>query len=796
MRNPISDANAGAAMDVAPSKVHATRAATVARTGNNQVIQDAAQKNQIASTLANAVGNFMGNKRKTELEQRYTEAFHKKGLDTGMTEYEKDLKRTGFTEFIYGGQSPEYQGALNAATRNASNAILLEEQEFVESQEGMAMTPQQYQQRIQQKITQYNAENFSDAPDAAFAFMKNWQDNSNELSRQQYKNNQVYQQQEARRTVAEGFQTDLDVYKNTLKSNPDRATKLGSKLYSFDNKPIGMSEAAYRNVLIEEGLTAVEAHDFAALQLMNASGITEGFTSKERKRYETAVNKIDQDNVNMIDAARLSYEEVIENPASSSADVTRARQMYDSARIQVSARDTLTAKHLKTISGADRWRGVLGNQYQAKLEAEEAERIANKVSRVNAIADDFEVSMLANTDAASRREAVAKRLDYIAVARVDPTLDQGVRDELNSEFVKLRKQLDTWESQEATRKRKDDELILKREQEEQERIVGIQSLLDGGGYVTATTEEQKVHIKGAVDSVMKQVLPDQALSDIDRIEQVFSNPQTTSKALRGMGKFSGYMVDSPEIKTAIKNLASNLQANLSGVDNNEFTAQQIQNMKSLQVVKTLAPTLYNKAFTLDEQVVNSALIHAMNTKQAPKETLRLLAQVEQRKGTDFAGNLKPDELAQLSVGNAPRDIQDTVYTVYKNHLVLGEDAAVQAAREFAQGYNTVAEGVPVRYGSTFEPVLGRNLDDTMKILGKTYKTGDTFKTGLTRVLSSLVGGSEDKQGNKLRNLKQVPDVRVSVLDGNLVFELNGRFEVLSRSELENEINGYTEWRNN
>lgn len=795
MRSPIEDANAGAATDVAPSKKHAVRTATVAQVGNNKSTQKAAQVNQIASTLASALGNFMEGKRKTEMEQRYTKAFHDQGLKTGLSEYQKDLKRTGFTEFIYGGQSPEYTGALNASARNASNAMMLEEQEFVESREGMSLTPAQYQKRIQQKVTNYNKENFSDAPDAAFAFMKNWQDNSNELSRQQYKNNQVYHQQEARRTVAEGFQTDLDVYKNTVKSNPARAMELGERLYSTENKPLGMSDEAYRSVLVEEGLTAIEAHDYSSLQLMNASGLTKSFNSKERKRYESARTIIDSDNFNMAEAARLNYLTVVGNKASSVREFQNARQQYDSALTQIDARDTGTTKHLKTTFGADRWRGVIGNQYQAKLEADAAERVADKVDFVGLVAQDFEVNMLSATEPAQRRSMVADRLDAIAIARLDPTLDEDVRTELNGEFITLRKKLDTWTSALESRKRKDDATLLKREQEERELKVGVESLVTGGGYVSATADEQKTHIKGAVDSVMNQVIPDNEISSINKIEQVFSNPLTASKALSAAGKFSGYLPDSPEIKTAIRNLTANLHSNLSGVEDNVFTEDQLNNAKSLEVVRQKAPQLYNNAFNRDERVANKAIMDAVRLNKGPKETLRLLNQVEQRRDTAYAGNLKPEDLSAMTVGNAPRDVQDAVYTEYKSHLVLGEDAALQAAREFAQGYNTKVAGTTVRFGSTFAPVMGRNLEDTMKILGKTYKTGDVHKTGLTRVLGRLVGSSKDATGSELRRIEQVPNVRLSVLEGNLVFELNGRTEILSRSELENEINGYSEWRN-
>ncbi len=280
MRSPIQDENAGAATQVAPTKKHAVRTATVARQHNNAALQKQKQINQIASKLGNALQGFMEDERTTELEQRYTAAFHEQGMKEGLSEYQKDMKRTGFTKFIYGGQSPEYKGALDASARNASNAMYIEEQAFVE-EAGADMTPPEYQQYVQEKVTAYNADNFSDAPDAAFAFMKNWKDNSNELTKQHFKLFNVRQQQKARATVAEGWQTDLDMYKTLIGTNPDKAVQLGEDMFSGKYKPAGMDDTAYRQVLVNESMEAIRAHDYSALQLLNESGIVSTFNEKE-----------------------------------------------------------------------------------------------------------------------------------------------------------------------------------------------------------------------------------------------------------------------------------------------------------------------------------------------------------------------------------------------------------------------------------------------------------------------------------------------------------------------------------
>lgn len=793
MDNPIADANAGAMFEVAPSQKHATRTATVAIQGNNDALQRAKQVNQIASTLGAAIGNFMEGKRATEMEQRYSEAYHAQGLKTGLDEYQKDLKRTGFTEFIYGGQSPEYTGALNASARNASNAVLLEEQQFVESEEGSAMTPQQYQQRIQDKITDYNKSNFSDAPDAAFAFMKNWKDNSNELTRQQFKNNAVYQQKEARRTVAEGFQTDLDVYKNTVKSNPTRAAELGKNLYSMANKPQGMSDTAYKLMLVDEGLTAIEANDFSALQLMNSSGIVNTFDAKERKRYDQARNGIDSENFDMFEAARLEYETVIENPAMSSQDVARARQQYDSAVTQVAARNTGTAKHMRTTFGADRHRGVLGNQYRKMLEAEAKERIQTVVDREALEDSNFQVELY-SAGPSERRGVLADRLDALTVALTEPTLSEEVRKDLNTQFVKGQKQLDSWDSARDAADAKAAKVQAERELEEKEQLIGVQSLVTGGGYVAADNKAQKNHLSGAIDSVVNQIVPDKSVPSVKKLEQVFSSPSSMYKFIKGSGKFQGYIKESPEIKTAITNLAVGLRGELT--EDNTFTEAQQESVKSLQLLQQNMPELYNASFTSEERAKNAYMIQAVINKKGVAESVRTLDTLEQRVDVKSASKLNGEELLEITgLGSAPSDIQDAVYTEYKNHLGLGKDAAVAAARTFAQGLNTEAAGVTVRYGSQFEAVQGRNLEDTMKIVGKTYKSGGVTKSGLTRALASLVGGSKDANGNELYKLSQIPGVQVSVFQGGLMLEYNGRVQMVQRPELEAEINGYTEWNN-
>lgn len=350
MRSQIQDNNAGAAMDVAPTKMHATRTATIAKHNNNSALLTQKNINTASSVLGEALGRFMDDKRATELEQRYQQAYHDQGTQAGLDEYKKDLKRTGFTEFIYGGQSPEYAGALDASARNASNAVFLEESQFIEGAGG-DLTPEQYQQRIQDKITEYNKENFSDAPDAAFAFMKNWRENSNALSKQQFKLYQVREQEKARQTVAQGWQTDLDMYKTVISSDPTRAKQIGIDMFSGKNIPNGMSKQAARDVVIESAFSAIQSGDYAALKLFNNAGIK--LDAKQHNTFDKLRGGIDTDNTNYLSAAKSDLQAAYNDPMATVASVEAARVQYNNVRKQILARDTGSSEYIKYSAGSD-----------------------------------------------------------------------------------------------------------------------------------------------------------------------------------------------------------------------------------------------------------------------------------------------------------------------------------------------------------------------------------------------------------------------------------------------------------
>tara|TARA_R110002096_G_scaffold110795_6_gene241985 strand:+ start:8556 stop:11564 length:3009 start_codon:yes stop_codon:yes gene_type:complete len=366
MRSPIEDANAGAATQVAPTKKHAVRTATIATQHNNQAQQKAQQVNAIASTLGGALDEFVVGKRRTEAEQRYVKAYHDQGTKAGLDEYQKDIKRTGFTEFIHGGQTPEYKGWLNASASNAANAMFSEEHSYIEGKGGDE-SPTEYTERLQNKVKGYVEENFAEAPDAAVAFMKNWKDSSNRLTKQQFKLWNVRQQQRARQDFKEGVQGKLTVAKQMIGTEPDVAQEVLKSIYN-PNQRGSMSMKAWRSATLEETLVSMQAGDVSLIPHFNQSGID--LDPKEFKAYNAGLKKLDTDNATRLTDADNTLKAAILTTNRSGVPVEDSFNAYDRTVLEITARNTHTAKHMALVSKSDVHRGAMGKLYAAKLETE------------------------------------------------------------------------------------------------------------------------------------------------------------------------------------------------------------------------------------------------------------------------------------------------------------------------------------------------------------------------------------------------------------------------------------------
>jgi hypothetical protein len=104
--------------------------------------------------------------------------------------------------------------------------------------------------------------------------------------------------------------------------------------------------------------------------------------------------------------------------------------------------------------------------------------------------------------------------------------------------------------------------------------------------------------------------------------------------------------------------------------------------------------------------------------------------------------------------------------------------------------NPTLNGTRVQYGGSFGKIGDDSLEDIMKTFSTSYTSGSFAKSGFTEPLQRLLKNDTTKSGATLYKLNQVPGLQVSVYQGNLVLELNGRRQVMSRAAMEIELDGY------
>ena len=186
-----------------------------------------------------------------------------------------------------------------------------------------------------------------------------------------------------------------------------------------------------------------------------------------------------------------------------------------------------------------------------------------------------------------------------------------------------------------------------------------------------------------------------------------------------------------------------------------------------------------------------AISNAVGTNKGITETNNLLEKLQQNIDRPAVDKLNGDKfLSSMNLTGAPSDVQDMAMQEYKRLLPLGSDEALRGAQAFMADINPTANGTTVMYGGTFGKIGDSNLDEVMKTLSKSYVSGRTGKSGFTEPLQRLLKNDTTKSGTTLYKLNQVPGLQVSVFQGNLVLELNGRRQPISRGAMEIELNGY------
>jgi len=185
------------------------------------------------------------------------------------------------------------------------------------------------------------------------------------------------------------------------------------------------------------------------------------------------------------------------------------------------------------------------------------------------------------------------------------------------------------------------------------------------------------------------------------------------------------------------------------------------------------------------------ITNAMGQGDGITETNNKLDKLLQNIDKPSAVKLSGDKfVSAMGLNNAPAEVQDMALLEYKRLLPMGSDEALKGARNFMADINPEVNGMTVMYGGSFDKIGNNSLEDIMKTFSTAYVSGTVAKSGFTEPLQRLLKNDTTKSGTTLYKLNQVPGLQVSIFQGSLVLELNGRRQVMSRAAMEIELDGY------
>ncbi len=794
--------------ETAPTVRHAARVNTVAEQHGNRATARSQGVMTAASALGQAVAGFAEGQRENKLKARYEEAFIKKGQQTGMSEYENDLQRTGFTEFIYGGQSPEYSGALDAASNNAAQALYLQEAQTLDT-EGAAQTPEAYGAGLTERMRTYVDTQFGENPDAKVSFLKNWQKQSNELARTQRKNHEVWKQQEAVKTVADGLQTGLDMYKSLMDTNPDEAMKTGESLFSLDNKPKGMSDTAYQNTLVKEMTTAALNGDVSAVMLAKQHGLQGSMDNKQLRSWNSAVNKVDLDTGNLALAARNELDALLEGDPTGD-EVRVATQQYDQKMAQIAGRNTGTTAYLKTVVGYDRHSKKHRQTYADAVAAENkaADKELTKSRKLNL--NLMTASIDSDIASAERRgksvpDSIATHLDNLYDVREQVTTPED-KIAITKHITKLENQLDGYTSKEQSdfdkKKRAQDKADNHTTAVNAVATNIAESRVGESGIADVTPKQLK---EGRTKVVSGLVSGNGNNTALENMTQQFGTPEGIMMFARQTRGMEQELSDEFTTHTVIGNLMQGINKNVKE-DDVEGNAALTQQFKSLETVRNEMPLAW-AGMPKDQRI--EAEMRMQLYKQGHTNPAQATAMIQSMQKNPHG--FKPIPFYTVSgsdvdfsseLGVMMNDYSmDTLYSNYSTYVkdwgISPADAMSMVKRDMESVDRRIG-GELIENGGAFQTTTdGYDLEQTLEIMQKPYVVGNRTESLLSYHLTQLQGMSTNRD-TVLTSLKDVNNVDVSVDNrGNIVLRNrgNGRTVSILRDDYDSKLNGVNEKAN-
>lgn len=412
MREQTEDLNRGAILEQRPAKVQAARTVAVATQASDKAQGKAEAINKLTSSLSSAISPYLEEEAVNKNKIRFQKAYLEPGTKEGREQFLRDNKRTGISAAFFG-QKPEVKGVIAASANAAAQELYVEQSAFIESDQG-DMSEQDYFEHSSTVVKTFMEENFTESPEAAIAFMEQWQTHSNTLATQHSKLQALRDQQNLREGFKNEWQTALSAAKTLIPHNPEEGFASLENLYDYNQVRTNMDKPAWTSAVVEETLAVLAAGDVSVLETFRASPIFGTLDAKQRKAYTTSISKLDTDNVNRVSHINDTLEISVQS-AKTQSEISRAFETHAQEIINLSARNTFTAKHMATMSGGDVFRGKLAATYDTKRKEEKAANTTTLKLEADAKSKqyDYEVSTIKGDEGDAITSRITKHTNHI-----------------------------------------------------------------------------------------------------------------------------------------------------------------------------------------------------------------------------------------------------------------------------------------------------------------------------------------------------------------------------------------------
>lgn len=346
IRTPTKDANAGVTSKTYGREVARQQATPDAKGSKlDTVVQ------QVGSKLGAALGKQAAAKAAQSVQTKRLKAAHRQGLNTSISEVDKNRKRTGFEKFVFG-EDPIYESVQIQAGVNSVKEKGLERLATIDDYAGHK--PEEYIAELEKDL-QADIEKYDD-PRAVEALTQEWEAQARRLGAKQYQSHYGFKLMEARKNLDRTHALEMDGWGmySEMAITPEElgaVVKNAEGMFDLNNRPQYVSKEAKQDSLLKNTIMQLENGNIGAHNVASAAGFLDTLTEAQLTKYDGAIKVYDQEYSQRVDTTLANTQLAMQDPDS----VETVEDLYTAVVTAIDAHDargSKTDRHHEIIAEA------------------------------------------------------------------------------------------------------------------------------------------------------------------------------------------------------------------------------------------------------------------------------------------------------------------------------------------------------------------------------------------------------------------------------------------------------------